>query len=77
MKAGGRVVFYCSSGDLRFRVQWSKKDGQMPANVEQSDQGRLLIYNLTLDDAGEYECTAPRGLPGSTASVFLEVVPRK
>jgi Immunoglobulin domain len=74
---GREVVFQCrDEGPIRARVRWSRGNGQPLPPGSRDVSGRLEIPNIRVEHSGDYICEAvgyPRGTPGSSVNVRLEV----
>ena len=72
---GDDVVFRCrDEGETRLPVKWSRVDGKLLSNRHKEQEGRLTLYDVTLDDAGIYRCTVIGSNPLVAATAHLTVL---
>ena len=74
---GDNVTLSCRvAGDVTddVTVTWSK-DGDVVADSERSarEGGQLTLYDVSVDDSGEYRCEATRRLQHADATVTINV----
>ena len=71
---GGSASFQCSvSGNPKPAIQWSKMNSESQLSPSMVSGGKLLLNNVTGNDAGKYNCSAINILGKAHALVQLVV----
>lgn len=71
---GQTVTLQCSSSDPSVRLNWTKIQGSLPANSQQDGRGKLILYQMTVEDSGLYLCSSGENGISSQARIIVEPV---
>uniref|UniRef100_A0ABM0MP99 Basement membrane-specific heparan sulfate proteoglycan core protein-like n=1 Tax=Saccoglossus kowalevskii TaxID=10224 RepID=A0ABM0MP99_SACKO len=60
---GDQAVFLCTAtGDPTPTVAWTKMNMPLPSTARERENGYLIISGATVNEAGDYRCTASNGI---------------
>uniref|UniRef100_A0A1A9VWV6 Basement membrane-specific heparan sulfate proteoglycan core protein n=1 Tax=Glossina austeni TaxID=7395 RepID=A0A1A9VWV6_GLOAU len=75
--AGGQAMLYCTANGIpEPRVQWRRVDGQPLSSRHQiqNEPGYIIVNDITLTDAGDYECVAENEVGKVTSVTSIRVI---
>ncbi|KAL9883895.1 terribly reduced optic lobes isoform 7-T9 [Glossina fuscipes fuscipes] len=75
--AGGQAMLYCTANGIPEPiVQWRRVDGQPLSSRHQiqNEPGYIIVNDITLTDAGDYECVAENEVGKVTSVTSIRVI---
>ena len=73
---GSNVTLKCTAtGDGKLNYQWRRVSGSLPNNSRVRNNGNLNLFNITVNDSGQYYCNVS-DTEGSVSSMKVQVTAR-